>query len=165
MDQPLLERFAQAYQGSTADPAAVDAVYQRWIKFKSQSLGNIPASLRDEVMSGLVADRTRVIAGSLPEAKPMQLEYDRIWTELWPIDKQSEEFARTVKLHRRLSDEDRAALQADRKQLSLLTARIEKLPPDLQAHFNEAVSEATLDVAYAINDGDGPVSMRLGRDK
>jgi hypothetical protein len=165
MNETLLDRFAQAYKGSTVDPTAVDAVYQRWIEFKLKSLGNLPASLRDEVMSGLVADRTRAIAESLPEARPMQLEYDRIWTELWPIDKQSEVFAQEVKQGHRLSDEDRAALQANREQLSLLRAKIGKLPPDLRTHFDEVVSESTLDIAYAIHDGSGPVSMRLGRSK
>src|SRR4051812_12599142 len=137
MNEALLDRFVQAYKDSAVDPSAVNDVYRRWIDTKLESLGNLPPSLRDEVISGLVADRTRVNAGDPPEARPTELDYDRIWTELWPIDKQSEQFAHQVKQGRKLSDTDRAALAADREQLSRLKTQIGKLPPAVRQHFDQ----------------------------
>ena len=111
----------------------------------------------------MVSRSGHAIEASLPDAKPMQLEYDRIWIELWPIDKQSEAFARDVKQGRKLSDQDRVALQSDRELLSRLQRRIANLTPDLGAHFGETVSESMLDMAYALHAGSTPASMRLGR--
>jgi len=165
MNDTLLNRFTQAFNGSAVDSAAMNRVYQRWIELRRESLEDLPASLRDEVLSDLVADRARAIADSSAEMRPAQLEHDRIWTEFWPIDKESETFAHQVKAGRKLSDEERARLQADREKLTALKTQIGNLPSNLQAHFDLALSESTLDLAYAIYDGAAPVSMRLGRGK
>jgi hypothetical protein len=163
MNEALLQRFTQAYDGSTVDPAAGKAVYQQWIAFQLKSLEGLPPALRDEVISGLIGDRTRVIAQASAEQKPMQLEYDRIWTEIWPIDKESQVLAEKVKQGQKLSNQDRVALDADSRRLSDLEAQIGRLTPDLRAHFDQVVSETTLDLGYAGHGGDGPVSIRLGR--
>src|SRR4051795_12839600 len=97
MNDTLLNRFTQAFNGSAVDSAAMNRVYQRWIELRRESLEDLPASLRDEVLSDLVADRARAIADSSAEMRPAQLEHDRIWTEFWPIDKESETFAHQVK--------------------------------------------------------------------
>jgi hypothetical protein len=164
MNATLLDRFEQAYHGSTVDQSAVKATYTQWIDFKLKDLGGLPGGIRDEVVSGMVAERARAIAAVRPEARPAQLTYDRIWTELWPIDKASEALAQLVKEEHTLSDQDRATLQADQQRLAQLKTDIRTLPPDLQHHFGEAVSETMLDLAYALHNGSGPMSMRLGRE-
>lgn len=164
MTETLLDRFRHAYAGAAVDAAAVDAVYRRWISLRSASLGSLPAGLREEVMSGLAGDRVAAISASTAAEKPMQLEYDRIWTELWPVDRHSEALARGVKQGHMLSDGDRAAAEADRARLASVTEGIQKLTPGLRPHFDEVVSETMLDLAFALNNGAGPVSMRLGRE-
>jgi len=165
MNVTQLEKFTEAYKGSTVDPAAVQAVYAQWIDFKLKSLGELPVSIRDEVLSGMADDRARVIAHAPADAKPTQLVYDRIWTELWPIDRNSEALAQLVRRGQALPDQDRKTLQSGKEQLSRLTVEIQHLPPDLRQHFSEVVSETTLDISYALHGGSGPVSMRLGRSE
>ena len=59
LNDTLLNRFTQAFNGSAVDSAAMNRVYQRWIELRRESLEDLPASLRDEVLSDLVADRAR----------------------------------------------------------------------------------------------------------
>ena len=162
MTSKLVDTFTQAYAGSGVSADLIKTVYSNWIKFQLHGLAGINESMRDSIVSDMVKDRCRTISSSRPDQKEAELQADSIWTDLWPIEQRSEAAAKKVKQGELLSATDREMTLKDKEQLAIIQEKIKNLPAELQYPFGESISETTLDIAYSLNDGKGPQSLRLG---
>jgi hypothetical protein len=138
----------------------ITACYREWLRLKETKLGRLARVL----LPSAVDEKEAAVRQADPSQKRSIWLSDALHGRLEPLDQQAAAWAEYVLRGGRLSDEQREAAEQTREQVrGILGEAVATIPEKpTQDSLRLLASEVLQDIRFALNNGEGPMSFRLG---
>lgn len=157
-------RIAAAFDAaSTAEQTALEELYRGWIAMRMQSITNLGSRAKEEVLERLISRKIESISVAAGAWRERIAAVDRLDVLLSPIEQQSEIWSRPIAGGARLSPDEKAMARQLMRQVEWISEKYRELPSRPEEAYPLRISETLLDLNYALNDGNGAMSLRLGK--
>jgi hypothetical protein len=156
-----LNRIVTAFDAvSLEERTEIAASYREWLRRKEASLGKLARGL----LPSLVDDKVTALRQADSSQKRSIWRSDALQARLEPLDRQAAAWAEHVLRGGSLSAEQRPAAEQAREQVQGILAEASATIPDKPTldTLRFLGSEVLQDIRFALNDGEGPMSFRLG---
>lgn len=157
-------RVAAAFDAaSPAEQTALEELYRGWIAMRMQSLTNLGSKAKEEVLERLISRKIESVSMAAGARRERIAAVDRLDVLLSPIEQQSEIWSRSIAGGARLSPDERAVARQFMRQVEWISEKYRELPSRPEEAYLLRVSETMLDLNFALNEGNGATSLRLGK--
>lgn len=159
-----VDRIVRAYGPLDVDESRLRDCYRALLMARREELGTLPEEMVEAVLDGIVHEKCEEVSHAARPERVILYRADRLDVALAPLDRRAYAWASQVLRGRPLDPQQQREARRDLDQLRTLAGDVLQLPEPYQEALAERVSETQLDLIYALENGKGPMSLRLGRE-
>jgi hypothetical protein len=156
------DQIVAAFGGLSEKKAQeIAASYRHWLRLQEESLGPLTAA----VLPGLVQDKVAALRRADASRRELIFRDDTLRCRLDPLDQRAAAWAQRVLRGGRLLDQERGAAEQALDQVQGILREAAATISDKRTldSLRFLGSEVLQDFRFALNNGEGPMSLRLGR--